>query len=187
MKAIPRFLRRSFRNAMRVAMDEALQTNEVRRIRGWKLFLLPMLLHRPGRGGNIPEASWCNGLTIFVQVSGPNCCAPVHHAIQMRWWPSLKRRRQMPEDDVKGAQPEISVWCRWESCQQGVKRWRALTFALGMLRDPRKRPLSNPKIGRRNPEGHHGASGTISFRLGGEKVSRKLQDFSSREQPDHPG
>ena len=55
MKAIPRFLRGSFRNAMRVAMDEKLQTNEVRRTRGWKLFLLlpRMLLHRPGRGGNI--------------------------------------------------------------------------------------------------------------------------------------
>ena len=51
MKAIPRFLRGSFRNAMRVAMDEALHTNEVRRTRGMKLFLLlpRMLLHRPGR------------------------------------------------------------------------------------------------------------------------------------------
>ena len=57
MKAISRFLRGSFRNAMRVALDEALQTNEVRRTRGWKLFLLlpRMLLHRPGRGGNFQK------------------------------------------------------------------------------------------------------------------------------------
>ena len=60
MKAIPRFLRGSFRNAMRVAMYEALHTNEVRRTRGWKLFLLlpriRMLLHRLGRGGNISRS-----------------------------------------------------------------------------------------------------------------------------------
>ena len=75
MKAIPQFLRGSFRNAMRVAMDEALQTNEVRNTRGWKLFLLlpRMLLHRQDEAATFPEASWCNGLTIFVQVSGPNC------------------------------------------------------------------------------------------------------------------
>ena len=42
MKAIPRFSRGSFRNAMRVAMDEALQTNEVRRTLGWKLFVVAL-------------------------------------------------------------------------------------------------------------------------------------------------
>ena len=58
MKSVPRFLRGSFRNAMRVAIDEALLENKARRSRGWKLFLLlpRMLLHRSGRGGFISKS-----------------------------------------------------------------------------------------------------------------------------------
>ena len=65
MKAIP----------TRVAMDAALQTNEVCRTRGWKLFLLlpRMLLHRPGRGGNISRSKLVQRFDDFCAVSGPNC------------------------------------------------------------------------------------------------------------------
>ena len=57
MRTIPKFLRGSYRNALRVVMEEALHPLEARRTRGWKLFLLlpRMLLHRPPRGGNIPK------------------------------------------------------------------------------------------------------------------------------------
>ena len=58
MKTITKFLRGSYRNAMRVAMEESLHPLEARKTRGWKLFLLlsRMLLHRPPRGGNIPRS-----------------------------------------------------------------------------------------------------------------------------------
>ena len=60
-------------DAMWVAMDEALQTNEVRRTRGWKLFLLLPGCCYTGQDevATFQQASWCNGLTIFMQVSGP--------------------------------------------------------------------------------------------------------------------
>ena len=57
MKTVPHFLRGAFRNAMRIAMEEATHAQAGQHERGWKLFmLLPrMLLHRPPRGGNIPK------------------------------------------------------------------------------------------------------------------------------------
>ena len=47
MKTVPRFLRGPFRNALRVAMGEAVRPKAVRQERGWKLFLLlpRLLLH----------------------------------------------------------------------------------------------------------------------------------------------
>ena len=58
MKTIPNFLRGSYRDAMRVAVEEALQPQEARRTRGWKLFLLltKVLLHWPPRGEQIGTA-----------------------------------------------------------------------------------------------------------------------------------
>ena len=56
MKNVPRFLKGPFRNALRVALEEATSVQE-REEPGWKLFiLLPrMLLHRQPRGGLIPK------------------------------------------------------------------------------------------------------------------------------------
>ena len=56
MKNIPKFLRGSFRVALRLALEEIsmgfAQNDWLRQVRGWKLFLvLPrLLLHRPPRG-----------------------------------------------------------------------------------------------------------------------------------------
>ena len=57
MKNVPRFLKGPFRNALRVALEEATSEQACRQERGWKLFiLLPrMLLHRQPRGGLIPK------------------------------------------------------------------------------------------------------------------------------------
>ena len=63
MKASPRFLRGSFRNVMRVAMDDALQTNEVRRTRVEVVPLVPQDV--VAEVATFQEASWCNSLTIF--------------------------------------------------------------------------------------------------------------------------
>ena len=56
MKSVPRFLRGPFRNAMKLALEEVLASDqEVRQERGWKvLMMLPrMLLHSPLGGGHI--------------------------------------------------------------------------------------------------------------------------------------
>ena len=56
MKNVPHCSRRPYRNAMRLAMNEANHSNAVRSKRGWRLFLLlpRLLLHRPPRGGPPP-------------------------------------------------------------------------------------------------------------------------------------
>ena len=58
MKTVPQFLRGPFRNALRVAMDEAPEANQLRSERGWKLImLLPrLMLFRPSRGGNVHKS-----------------------------------------------------------------------------------------------------------------------------------
>ena len=56
MKSVPRFLHGPFRNALKLAMEEALVSGDpLTHERGWKvLVLLPrMLLHRPPGGGHI--------------------------------------------------------------------------------------------------------------------------------------
>ena len=75
MKSVPRFLRGSFRNAMRVAIDEALHENEARRSRGWKLFLLLPGCCFTGQveAETFQRASWCSGLTISAAGNGHNC------------------------------------------------------------------------------------------------------------------
>ena len=59
MKFVPKFLRGSYRNAMRVALEEVTVDNLARQERGWKLFMmLPrMLLHRAPHG-----TSWFRSL-----------------------------------------------------------------------------------------------------------------------------
>ena len=54
MKSVPRFLHGPFRNALKLAMEEALVSGDLlRQERGWKvLMILPrMFLHRPPRDG----------------------------------------------------------------------------------------------------------------------------------------
>ena len=57
MNDVPNFLKGPFRNALRVALEEATSVQESRQERGWKLFIiLPRtLLHRRPRGGLIPK------------------------------------------------------------------------------------------------------------------------------------
>ena len=61
MKSVPKFLRGPYRMAMRCALEEILAgargRNVEREENGWKLLmlLLRMLLHKPPRGGGIPE------------------------------------------------------------------------------------------------------------------------------------
>ena len=69
MKSILRFLRGPFKNALKVAMEAALQEDELSQERGWKLFvMLPrMLLHRPPRGGNIAREKLISRFELFTR------------------------------------------------------------------------------------------------------------------------
>ena len=73
MRTVLHFLRSSFRNAMKLALEEATwenyRMNTVRQERGWKLFmLLPrMLLHRPPSGGLISKEKLVGRFQIFAR------------------------------------------------------------------------------------------------------------------------
>ena len=57
MRTVPKFMRGGFRNALRVAIQEALSVDERRSERGWKLLLmLPrMFLFKPPRKGTVAK------------------------------------------------------------------------------------------------------------------------------------
>ena len=73
MRTVPHFLRSSFRNATKLAPEEATWENHrmdtVRQERGWKLFmLLPrMLLHRPPGGGLISKEKLVGRVQMFAR------------------------------------------------------------------------------------------------------------------------
>ena len=70
MRSEPKFLVGMFRNALKIALEEIVRTDdEVTQERGWKLFLmLPrMLLHRPPGGGQISKAKLLQRFQQFVE------------------------------------------------------------------------------------------------------------------------
>ena len=75
MKSVPHFLRGAYRGAMRIAMEEATQPDLRRSER-----LPRMLLHRPGRGGNISKTKLTSRFDDFsagrwdVLVSASEAC-----------------------------------------------------------------------------------------------------------------
>ena len=71
MKTTPHFLRGPFRNALRLAMEEAVRAGDVHQNRGWKLFLLlpRLLLHRPPRGGKVHRSKLVERFDDFARGS----------------------------------------------------------------------------------------------------------------------
>ena len=69
MKSVPYCLKGPFRNALRLALEEASSEDVVRQERGWKLFLLipRMLLHRPPRGGLISKEKLRERFEVFAR------------------------------------------------------------------------------------------------------------------------
>ena len=130
-------------------MDEALQENEVRRTRGWKLFLLlpRMFLHRSGRGGNISKSKlvlrfddFCGGQWAGL-LSASACCDADAMVVRHR-----KRRRQSPADDVKRRAARALGLVQMGELSAGRQALEGAAIAPGnnatlqILRDPRKRP-----------------------------------------------
>ena len=58
LRSVPKFLHSPFKNALKMALEECLSSEQLRQERGWKLrMLLPrMLLHRPPGGGLLPKS-----------------------------------------------------------------------------------------------------------------------------------
>ena len=70
MKTVPRFLRGPLRNALKIAMEEVLSSNDVAgRLRGWKLFVMipRMLLPRPLGGGVVAKEKLVGRFELFRQ------------------------------------------------------------------------------------------------------------------------
>ncbi len=83
MKSVP------YRNAMRLAMEEATHVVPDRSERGWRLFLLlpRLLLHRPARGATSTRTSWPNDLTISQLANGYSFCMQAGSAMRKLLWP----------------------------------------------------------------------------------------------------
>ena len=80
MKNVHHFLRGPFRNALKLALEEASwgssRNDEVRQERGWKLLmLLPRMLFNRAPGGGLISRSklWWNGSRRLRRESGPTC------------------------------------------------------------------------------------------------------------------
>ena len=108
MKSVPHFLRGPYRNAMRLAMEEATHVVPGRSERGWRLFLLlpRLLLHRPPTRGNIHK----NKL-----------------AQRFRGW-QVTQSDEMERDEL----PVPSLWFKWVSCRQAARRWKVLLLRQAM-------------------------------------------------------
>ena len=103
MKSIPHWLKGPFRNALKLAMEEAIRRGVLHQERGWKLFLLipRLLLHRPPRGGLVPKSKLVQRFDDFARgdweklfQSSDKCDEKASRAY------TRKRRRQKPEDDI---------------------------------------------------------------------------------------
>ena len=112
MKSVPRFLKGPFRNALRVALEEATADQLCRQERGWKLFiLLPrMLLHRPPRGGLLSKEKLIQRFNAFSQGQWENLLEASARCDEQTAV-SRRRSRRRDGDDVerRAARAEMLV------------------------------------------------------------------------------
>ena len=103
MKTIPHFLRGQFRNALRVAMDEALEMNQLRSERGWKLFmLLPrLLLFRPPRGGHVHKSKLAERFQDFIEGKWMHLLRTSRQCAEDASSAQCRKRRRHQEDDLE--------------------------------------------------------------------------------------
>ena len=106
MKCPLAFLKGAFRSCLRIALQEAecgrAESNEVRRVRAWKLFLLlpRMLLFCPGRGGMIPKKKLQERFLLIAQGEWLKLLRLSHEVAQSRARGS-RRIRQNQVDSVE--------------------------------------------------------------------------------------
>ena len=103
MKTIPHSLRGPFHNALRGAMDEALQVNQLRSERDSKLFmLLPRLLFlRPPRGGNVHESKLAGRFQDFTEGRWMHLLRTSRQCAEDASSAQCRKRRRHQEDDLE--------------------------------------------------------------------------------------
>ena len=149
MKSVPHFLRVPYRSAMRLAMEEATQSNPVRSERGWRLFLLlpRLLLFRPPRGGNIHKNKLGERFQAFAEgqwshlLSQSRQCAEDASVAMHR-----KRRRHSPQQDLDRRALRAEGLVQMGELSAGRQALEGASLAPGnrqtldALQDPQRRP-----------------------------------------------
>ena len=151
MRCPPKFLSGAYVSAMRVSMQEIrvgrAENNELRRIRGWKLFLmLPrMLLQKAGKGGLVPKsklrerfAQFADGRWMGSIVSSREAAIAASNA-------KARRTRRCPDSLERRAERACAMAAlgelssaRLSSEGEAIARGDGTTLAA--LRDRRRRP-----------------------------------------------
>ena len=134
MKTVPRFLRGPFRNALRVAMEEAVRPNAVRQERGWKLFLqLPrLLLHRPPRGGNVHKSKLVQKFEDFASGHWLDLLAESQKCAQDACTAhNRKKRRHNQVDDVQRRAARALALVQVGELSAGRQAWEGAALAPG--------------------------------------------------------
>ena len=146
MKNVPHCLRGPYRNAMRLAMDEANHSNAVRSERGWRLFLLlpRLLLHRPPRGGHIPEShrfdDFAAGKWLYLLSASRKCDEEASVAVHR------KRRREGQAGEMERRAARAHGFVQLGELSSGRQALEGASVAPGThdtlysLRDRRRRP-----------------------------------------------
>ena len=148
MKSIPQWLKGPFRNALKMAMEEAIRPGVLHQERGWKLFLLipRLLLHRPPRGGLVPKSKLVQRFDDFARgyweklFQSEKCDEEASRAC------TRKRRRQKPEDDITRRAARALALAQKGELSAGRQALEGADLAPGTmetlreLRDPVRRP-----------------------------------------------
>ena len=137
MKTTPHFLRGPCRNALRLAMEEAVRAGEVHQNRGWKLFLLlpRLLLHRPPRGGKVHRSKWVERFDDFARGSWSKMLEASVKCDEDAAAHTWKRRRHQVEDVQRRA-----VSSAGRQAMEGAELAPGSEETLRELRNPLKRP-----------------------------------------------
>ena len=148
MKTVPHFLRGPFRNALRVAMDEALEENQLRSERGWKLnMLLPkLLLFRPPRGGNVHKSKLAGRFQEFTEGRWMHLLRSSRQCAEDASRAQCKKRRRHHEDDLERRAGRALSLVQMGELSAGRQALEGAPVApgnretLNQLQDPVRRP-----------------------------------------------
>ena len=148
MKTVPHFLRGPFRNALRVAMDEALEVNQLRSERGWKLFmLLPrLLLFRPPRAGNVHKSKLAGRFQEFTEGRWMHLLRSSRQCAEDASRAQCRKRRRHHEDDLERRAGRALSLVQMGELSAGRQALEGAPVApgnretLNQLQDPVRRP-----------------------------------------------
>ena len=150
MRSVPKFLVGMFRNALKIALEEIVRTdNEVTQERGWKLFLmLPrMLLHRPPGGGQISKAKLLQRFQQFVE---GHWIRLIEASEQCDDKAAVSRRRscrRVHEDDLEKRVARAELLCHLGELSSARQALEGATLAPGnsdtldQLKDPTRNDI----------------------------------------------